>query len=225
MQSKLTLHGLVWLSFRPWVNSDTGAIEKVSGKIMMKPILNPSKGVYLYNCTPYDSKEEIYFSWYLDELFEGGYIAEYDYQPPAFDLSDRETYSWIKVLKTKNKAVESTLLQPHTYTADFCIKWNICATKRFITMSGKKLAFPFYVSENITWIDIKPVHDLHNMTRQFHINQKWVYQRYGVYVQKIIIQKLFEKTFTPARYLLTDKSLKSRKIDFKAIPLTEFIGG
>jgi len=191
----------------------------------MTPILNPSKGVYTYNCVEYDSKEEIYFSWYLDELFTAGYIAEYDYQPPSFNLSESVKYSWVKELKTKNKSMETTLLQPHDYTADFKIAWNTTADNIFFDLNKLKSG-PFVVKYGLSFIDVKPSFDKHNMTRKFHIDQKWVYQRFGVYVQKVVPQKLFKATFTPNRYLYTDKSAKlSSPIFRSATPLMTFIKG
>ena len=192
----------------------------------MIPILNPSKGVYQYNCTPYDSKEEIYFSWYLDELFEAGYIDEYCRQPEPFSLFDPVKYNWIKPLKTKKKEMTTTLMRAHSYRADFQIFWLFNNAKGLFFDINKLTAGPFFAKYGISFIDVKPSFDQHNMTRLFHINQKWVHQRFGVYVQKIVPQKLFKATFTPNRYLYTDKSAKlSSPIFRSATPLMTFIKG
>jgi hypothetical protein len=189
----------------------------------MIPILKPSKKVYTYDGIPYASKEEIYFVWYLDELFTDGYIAEYDYQPEPFSLFIPISYNWIKQLKTKKKEMTTTLLRAHSYQADFKIIWNAKAYDKFFNFN-KLTDAPFIQNYGLSWIDVKPSHDMQNMTRLFHINQKWVHQRHGVYVQKIVPQELFAETFTPGRYRYTDKSLKPRKIDFDAISLSVFDG-
>ncbi len=195
----------------------------------MTPILSPKKGVYFYNGISYDSKEEIYFLWYLDELKAAGFIDSFRYHPPSFLLSEPVKYSYSKQLKTKIKHIEKALLQPHSYRADFYIWWHPKANGFLFSNKGNKKIFPFIAHktvniENATVIDVKPIHDMHNMTRQFHINQKWVYQKLGIYVQKIVPTKLFESTFTPERYLFTDKSLKPRKLAFQPVCLKAFKG-
>ncbi len=182
---------------------------------------------------PYDSPEEIYVSWYLDELMEAGYVEEYVFQPSTFLLSPRQIYEWREVLKTKVKSRESSLLQSHEYTPDFSVKWH-CPFGvsemfiRFVYGSDKSKA-PFWHAYDETGHDcesiweIKPLFDRNNMTRLFTINQKWMYEKYGIYVQKIIPQKLFKQTFTPKRYLLTDMGKQKRKIDFTTRTLEGYI--
>ena len=186
----------------------------------MQVILNPSKGVYTYNYSAYDSKEEIYFVWYIEELQAAGYIDFFRYQPDPFSLFSPVKYNWIKPLKTKKKEMTTTLLQAHSYQADFEIIWNFKADGMFFTDNNIK-SRPFVSKYGISFFDVKPAHDMKNMTRLFHINQKWVHQRHGIYVQKIVPQELFKSTFTPERYRYTDKSLKPRKIDYNAVTLKE----
>ena len=56
----------------------------------------------------YKSKEELYFSWYLDELKDNGYITNYEYECDSYTLSHKATYQTIKKLKTKDSMVQST---------------------------------------------------------------------------------------------------------------------
>lgn len=181
---------------------------------------------------PYDSPEEAYVSWYLDELVEGGYVRFVQHQPPSRMLSPQYRIAWEKKLKTKNKPMESTLLQPHVYTADFRVDWNMNAQGLFFKST-------FFADQNEKWlmfsnadhapleyysfIEVKPLFDQNNMTRLFTINQKWMYDKYGIYVQKIIPQKLFENTFTPKKYLLTDRGKQKRKINFATRTLEEYV--
>ena len=181
---------------------------------------------------PYDSPEELYVSWYLDEMIEAGYVIKYDYQPDSFALSSKGTYGWRKKLKTKNKDMVSTLLQEHVYTADFEVMWEPSAVSLLLKALGGTLKgrlTPFWAEitspdSNIisTW-EVKPLFDRNNMTRLFTINQKWVYDKYGIYVQKIIPQKLFKDTFTPERYLLTDSGKQKRKLNFTPRTLEEYV--
>jgi len=191
----------------------------------------------------FDSNEEIYFSWYLDELLKSGFIRKWKLHPITFELSDKKTYAWNEQLKTKVKIKEQTLFQPHNYTPDFLIEWTEKARSLFFNSTedranlknvpfiSQKLANEHGDEVETTIIDIKPTFDQNNMTRLFSINQKWVYDKLGVYVQKIIplsskkpkVKGLFEKTFVPTKYLLTDKSKKARKINFKIKQLKQFL--
>ncbi len=189
----------------------------------------------------YDSNEELWVSYYLDELKDAGFISEWKSQPQEYVLSEPVIYSWLQKLKTKNKMKSSALLQGHKYTPDFTISWNPCACGMFFnTTEGlvnfKNIPFFAHSGTNISIIDVKPAFDMNNMTRLFVINQKWMMEKFGLYVQKIMTMKetkhskkdstwsgLFPKTFTPERYFLTDKSGKPRKIRYDAIRLSEYL--
>ena len=173
----------------------------------------------------YASKEELYFSWFLDELLEAGYIDSYKFEPEPFYLCDKVSHAWMEQLKTKERLTETTLLQGHIYTPDFNVFWNKKAHKIFYTDFSDNYNhkhYPFYAKKGSCYIEIKPVFDQNNMTRLFRINQKWVYAEYGEYVNLIKVPDIFEKTFTPERYLKTDKSMKPRKIKFKTRSLKEY---
>ena len=42
------------------------------------------------NDMSYDSKEELHFSWYLNELKKIGFVEEWQYQKPCFNLTRGE---------------------------------------------------------------------------------------------------------------------------------------
>ena len=173
---------------------------------------------------PYDSPEELYVSWYLDELGEAGYVIQVDFHPDSYRLSPQVKYKRYKMLKTKIKEIPSTLLQEHIYTPDFLVYW----TQEAVSIFFKGTGGPFFpdmqteILQRTIW-EVKPPFDRNNMTRLFTINQKWVYDKYGVYVQKIIPQKLFRDTFTPQRYLLTDSGKQKRKLIFAPKTLEEYV--
>ena len=199
----------------------------------------------------YDSNEELWFTYYLDELKVAGFISEWKSQPQEYVLSEPVVYTWLQKFKTKDKLKSSALLQGHKYTPDFTVSWNSCARNIFFnTIDGgvnlKNVPFFAHSGNNISIVDVKPAFDMNNMTRLFIINQKWVMEKYGIYVQKIIISKetkhyhqvgnkkkkvcshstwagLFPKTFTPERYFLTDGGMKPRKIRYNAIRLNEYL--
>ena len=179
----------------------------------------------------FDSNEEKFFSWYIRELQEANYIYHIEYQPESYHLSRPQIHCFTKPLKTKTKLVSVTLLREHVYTPDFRILWEQKARGLFFNNHDDKVDLrktPFItnstsnsLSESL--IEIKPVFDQNNMTRLFSINQKWLYHHYNTYVQKIIPVKLFEQTFVPQKYLLTDKTNKPRKLKFQPRTLNEFL--
>lgn len=184
-----------------------------------------------------DSWEELYIEWYLQELKEAGYILHYEYQPETYLLSPVQKYTETVLLKTKTRIDEHSILQPHSYTPDYRIFWNSSAIGVFCkilkhskeTLGIHKNAH-FWAQLNgagmpVSIIDVKPMFDMQNMTRLFVINQKWVYDKYDVYVQKVMHEHLFAKTFCPFRFTKTNKSMRDRKLKFKPVTLFEFLLG
>jgi hypothetical protein len=171
----------------------------------------------------WDSKEEFYFSLYLDELVDAGYVLEYELHPKPFLLSGKSTVTVTKQLKTKVKLLEKTFLQEHIYTPDYLVMWAESAKGLFF--SEIKGGAPFWLSStfNSSYIEVKPTFSRYNMQRVFSLNQKWCFNKHGEYVNLIKPCELFKKTFTPIRYLTTDISGKPRKINYKVFSLEEYI--
>jgi hypothetical protein len=151
----------------------------------------------------FKSQEEKYFSYYLDELKNAGFVSNYWYEPTSFVLSE-------KVKITVNEK-SKTLFQEHSYTPDFKIQFNIVPE----WLSSHPII------NNIWWVDVKGTFNRHGGDRVFPINAKWMYQRHEIMVEKVIPQKLFEKTFTPEIYLLTDISKQKRKIKWQITTLKQ----
>jgi hypothetical protein len=191
-----------------------------------------------YNNIEFDSEEERLFYLYIEELKDTGYVKDYTFHTESFNLSDVIKYDWKKKLKTKVKEMQSTLLREHVYTPDYCIHWEDKAHGVFfydIYDGVNKLDLLPFIN-NIysngksagTFIEIKPAFDMQNMQRLFTINQKWLYQKEHIYVQKIIpVSKkktcLFAKTFVPQEAMLTAKTKKPKKYHFEVKSLKEFL--
>jgi hypothetical protein len=179
----------------------------------------------------FDSDGEYFFYAFADELKENGYINNFTHQPEPFKLSDKVEYEWVKKLKTKEVLTVSTLLQPHEYTCDFKIEWNQKAEGLFYKCFEDKckLDFSFITNKDgISYIEIKPAWDFLQMTRLYIINSKWVFNKYGIYVQKITPTAnnkncLFAKTFTPVKVMFTNKTKKERKFKYPVITLKDFV--
>ena len=197
----------------------------------MIPIIGKKKP-YLYDGIEHASKEEIYFRWYLDDLKDAGIVTSFEYQPGAWVLSEGAKVVQLVKLKTKTKTVERPLFQAKTYMPDFFIFFNgahpaIMAFYEDLekyNLTRKPADIPFLGGRFCCSVDIKPNYERDSArSRAFSLIQAWVFHLYNIYVQPIVYQKLFEKTFTPARFLLTDRTGKARKINFKVRSLQEFI--
>jgi len=160
----------------------------------------------------FDSDEELYFSWWLDELVKADLIIEYK-RGSEFLLSDPVKVMAEKQLKTKTKLVEKHLLSGHIYTPDF----NVLFRPSFASKCG------FSHDSGLSIIEVKNDYDAKNMTRLFRINQKWVAKETGIIVNLVKIPSFFKKTFTPERFLLTDQTMKPRKLKHKPRSLTQYL--
>lgn len=178
----------------------------------------------------YDSDEERYFSWFLKELAEKGVIIKWDYHPKPFILSDRIIHDYCKKLKTKSIIKDSVILNDHKYQADFIIHWNF-QWNGLIFMNldedlyNKDFIFIAQRDTNFSVIDVKGAFSgpHNNSAITFPLDQKWVYQKYNIYVQKIIPVNLFKESFTPLKFLLTNKSGHARKLNYKPTLVTQYL--
>jgi len=196
----------------------------------------------------FDSKEEMHIWWYLMELYEYGFIDFVQYHPEPFLLSEKQFIPEYKMIqKTKRKEVWShvaaVFINQHVYTADFKIVWTSIGADFFVNRydeEDKKKPFwgKIINDEIVSYIDVKGSFSGPNNSSAitFPLNQKWVFDKHGVYVQKVIpvygqrkgvrtlYKGLFVDTFTPERYLYCDeKDNRARGIKYEPIKAGDYI--
>ncbi len=174
----------------------------------------------------FDSKEEKYFSWYLEVLRNWNFIESWHKIEESYQLTEDLTIQYIKPMKrVKDKVLTQTLLSGRVYTPDFKIYWTEQAYGIFVQelSCGDKITTPFVSQGYISTVEVKGGFDNNNMTRLAVNNIKDVYQKYNDYITMVKVPMIFKKTFTPERYLLTDKSFKPRKIKYVTRTIKEFI--
>jgi len=186
----------------------------------------------LYKTMGFDSNEEMYFDWWLKEILDLRLYESIHFHPITYSLSSMTEYPVVRQLKTKVKKETRCLLEKHVYTPDFAIVWHEKAKNYLFRdveddspLGGKIPFFAQRMSDGKyhTMVEIKPDYDMHNMTREFKINQKWVMDKYSVFVQLIKTPSFFKKTFTPNRFLFcNNKSAQPRKIKFNIRARDEF---
>jgi hypothetical protein len=173
----------------------------------------------------FDSKEEEYFSWYLDELVKGGFVSSWERSKTI--LLAENVKAWSKSGNAKPK--QTVLLRDQTYTPDFTVFWTELAVKSGLVTSlvGNELSdlpesykAPFTANPgNVSYLEVKGGFTEHDESRIYSILAKWTYQKHGIYIQRVMIStapnSIFAKTFCPTRFLLTDKTMKPRKLKFE----------
>lgn len=163
---------------------------------------------------------ELYFSWWLDELKREGFIKEWWYEEYTFPLAEQIKVPYKKQLKTKVKEEEEIILERASCTADFTIVWsekakNIFYLDRNEPLKGGVRDIPIRLSDPdklISHIETKGNNESSTSSSiSFPYKQKWVYQKYGAFIQKVKpfsykVNKniLFQSTFYPAKVLETE---------------------
>lgn len=163
-----------------------------------------------------DSAEEYYFYNWLLEAKKLNIVIEYEYQPKSFLLTNKAKY--IPAFENP-KMKEKHLLAEHSYTADFRFKID----RKY----GSKISEYFKVDVKSLdsngnpeiWIDIKGNFNRFGGDRSFSINQKLVYDKHGIYVQKVVPYDCFEKLGIPeaAKYTLKTKKPTLKYVGLKII--------
>ena len=183
----------------------------------------------------FKSNEELYTSWWLEEMKETGYVLDYSYESVEIPLCDPLRINYTKHYLTKKNKIpktkpsEKNLLQGHVYTPDFTVRFtselfNVLYGNLKEHLPRETLFYTFRRFGNPIYLEVKALQDRQNTLREFKINQKWM-ATIGVFVNLFQPEKMFEKTFTPKRYYLTDKSMRPRKRKWEYKTLEEFIGG
>lgn len=103
------------------------------------------------------------------------------------------TYHCVEYLLSE----KNDFFRKHIYTPDFSIEIN----------DKYKNLFPMQTMV----IDVKGAFAKHDGERSFRINQKWVYDKYKVYIHKVIPKEWFEKYGVPELCRFTEKTKKERE--------------
>lgn len=187
----------------------------------------------------YRSSEEAYMSWWLDDAVRCGFVKSFEYEPPAFVLSEalHVLTKKVRLLKKgeKTEIDAKSILQIQTYTCDFRIVWTdagaFAFTKRIDRIIDDDTPYFYAMEEDgelVSYIDVKP--GFRNTAQassvRFSVKQAWLWQVHKKFVQKVIVVQsikakltrrysgLFVETYVPSRYLLSDKAEQKRKINF-----------
>jgi len=153
----------------------------------------------------FDSDLELEFYHWCKEAQELELLAWFEYHPEPFELTPRATFTEEKQLKTKVKIVEKTLLQPWRYTVDFVL----CPTEK-LSRLFHGLRFDEFI-----FVDVKGTFNRFGGDRSFAYIQKVMYYRYSLYINKVVPDQLFSKSFVPQVCLCGKKGrIRSKYANF-----------
>lgn len=149
-----------------------------------------------------DSVEEADMLEWLLEAQRLGFIVDWEYQPASIELFQSVNY-----MNADNK--QRCLFRTHIYSPDF--KITICPNKSKTLCKELKLTYEQSLLDSFdVMIDVKGT--FNKTERAFGINQKWVYQKFGIYVCKIVPKEFFMKAGCPLSCFITRKTGKKRKV-------------
>lgn len=151
-----------------------------------------------------DSREEMDMLAWLCEAKDLGLILDFEYQPAAIKLFDSVDF-------VNSQGKKRSLFREHVYTPDFIVKFRPGVSEQL----DVQFKVPFdrmRQNEFKAYIDVKGGFMSNGSGRSFSINQKWIYQLTGIYVQKIVPKDFFRKCGCPVESFVTRKTGKSRKM-------------
>ena len=159
-----------------------------------------------------DSVEEVDFLDWLVEAANLGIIKDFEYQPQSIKLSQS-----IEYVTYDNK--KRVLMREHVYSPDFMISFAPDAS-RMLCKEFKLSLQQSQLDEFQTYLDVKGTFLRNDGGRAFAINQKWVYQKTGIYVIKLVPRDFFKVCGCPKTCFFTRKTNKKRT-SFSGFPTIE----
>ena len=154
----------------------------------------------------YDSEEEAMFNEWVKEAQAHGLVSDVVYQPLPYLLTEAVKIDVEIQLKTKIKKAQRALFAKHVYTPDFNVKLTEVGLRLFKGVFAKTYLSeplnPLFCDHDIVAIDIKGGFANHDGGRSFSINQKLVWEKYHVYIERVVPWQakgncLFKSTFVP----------------------------
>lgn len=181
-----------------------------------------------YKDISYESNNELWFLMWAFELLEKGFVKEIK-RADSFSLTEGLDNEFVIVdKKGKEVTKRQTILRPSEYTPEFFIKWDNSAVGKVLWVQGNNskwespLIAQYMDGEIVTLIECKSGFDFNNMTRIFKNNQKFMWDKYHIFVNLAKMPDFFEKSFCPREFMIT-KTGRPRTIHFSAKTIAEFL--
>ena len=158
-----------------------------------------------------DSIEEQDFIAWCCEAAKLKVIKDFIYQPESIQLFDATNY--VDAIGKKR-----SLFRQHVYSPDFCIIFDPRSSQA-LCKQFKTTYEQASLSESSAYLDVKGTFQRNGSGRSFSLNQKWVFQKTGIYICKLVPQDFFKECGCPQECFYSKKQKKPRKmyLGFKTI--------
>jgi hypothetical protein len=213
----------------PVTRKDTSQKARKKAVVKRKKVDKKPKDGYFRNIY-YESLQEKYTLAWLFELKDLGYISEIK-RGVSFLLSDAVMNNYVQQQKRGSKPMSQIILRGHSYTDDFIVIVNQKALGKFFWELGSNTKYNKTLlicnrldGSLVCRIETKPRYNrsASDSLPKAVDNMKWVFQKYGIFVNLFIPEEHFERTFVPQEYRKTEAG-RDRLIKFKALTLKEYI--
>jgi len=199
--------------------------RKTATKKIKKPNL-PKEGKY--NNLEYESFCELSLLFFCEELKRKGYIKKVE-RSPSYILAEPTVSSYTEKQKKGSKTVSQNIQQGVTYTPDYDIYFTEKAIGKVVWILGsnskynKDLLIGQKIGDEIrVCCEVKPDFSRNSTTPKSVQSMKWLYQRHGIFVNLFRPNNIFERLFTPEKYLLTERGT-IRRLKFIPKSLDKFL--
>lgn len=185
------------------------------------------KTIFLGREAEFDSKEEGYFAWWLNDLWRAGLIVSAVSQPDPFILSPEDSkvsakldIEWTLVRPRSEKKKSKPLIRTTAnredliYTPDFYIEWAPEAQGVITYIDGGRYAKlpPLFANPHHSYIEIKGSRFSKAQSEEAtRVRIAMAYTMHGEVTEVVRPVSLFKKTFYPSRYFTNDRGTALRK--------------
>lgn len=171
----------------------------------------------------FKSSEEQQFAQWLDAAKMHKLVDSWEYEPESFELIPAKSFIEQVSTKTKTKSVERSLHAAASYTPDFKIILSDVGIGVFEGIFKKALSTA--KDPHVLWTDVKGGFSRTDDGRHFSLLQKLFFHVHGIYVEKVIPKKLFQKTFAPelVRWMKSRKTPTMTKIGTLTKTIEQFL--
>lgn len=208
--------------------SDTSNKKKRVKRVKKEPKA-VTKGVY--KGLEYDSLGELAVLQWLFELKALGVIKAIK-RADSYLLSDTLINNYALQKKSVSSIpIEQNLMRGHSYTPEFEVIWDRKRAENLVWIMGTRTKFDKVfightvkdnTTELVTVIEVKPSFDQNNMERLFKLNQKWMWDKHGIFVNLVKVNDLFPNTFTPKGFLTTPTG-KRRILKWPHVSVNQYV--
>lgn len=197
---------------------------------------------FLGNTTEFDSKQEAYFAWWLNDLYGAGLILSAEAQPEPFVLSPEGNsvsakldIEWVqikprsRVRKSKAMIRTSSKREDLIYTPDFRIEWAPQAHGVITYIDGGEYVKlpPLFANPRHSYIEVKGSRFSKAQSEEAtRVRIAMAYTIHGEVTEVVRPESLFKKTFYPSEYFMNDNgtALRRKKVSKKLVPLSQCPG-